>query len=105
MKKEVDKLLISVKKEGDNKANLQASRVLKDAMHLVGKAMRRRKELFPEAQVPFGEVDSTSLKHGYDVSKAVYTDAGSQFDSTSNSRLGVHQKKETIAGSSVGGLG
>ncbi|PIR02908.1 MAG: hypothetical protein COV60_03130 [Candidatus Magasanikbacteria bacterium CG11_big_fil_rev_8_21_14_0_20_43_7] len=98
MRKEVDKLLISVKKEGDNKANLQASRVLKDAMHLVGNAMRRRKELFPAAQVPFGEADAVSSKQGYDVSQATYVDAGSQLDSTLANRLGIDKKKKQARG-------
>jgi len=60
VKKEVGKALELVREDGDQKANFQASRVLKEALHKIGKAMKRCGDLFPETQVAFGVPPETS---------------------------------------------
>jgi len=50
MQKEVTQALRSLRSEGDRKADLEASRVLKDALQKIGKAMRRHKGLFPHIE-------------------------------------------------------
>ena len=55
MKKEIAKAIELVREEGDQKVNLQASRVLKDALHKIGKAMKQCGNFFPETQVAIGQ--------------------------------------------------
>jgi len=90
VKKQLVNVFKDLKKEGDRKANLQASRVLKNSLHKIGKAMRRRQDLFPKAQVPFGDENSnfdSSSQAGYNVSQAKYVDNQDQLDKTLNNRL------------------
>lgn len=54
VKKELEKALAVVKREGDRKADIQASRILKDALQKIGRAMQSHKDLFPKTQVPLG---------------------------------------------------
>jgi len=52
--------------------------------------MRRRQDLFPKAQVPFGDENSnfdSSSQAGYNVSQAKYVDNQDQLDKTLNNRL------------------
>jgi hypothetical protein len=51
IKKEIAKAIELVREEGDQKVNIQASRVLKDALHKIGKAMKQCGNFFPETQV------------------------------------------------------
>lgn len=83
MKKELQSALGILREEGDKKANLQASRVLKDALQKIGKAMKKHTNLFPEAQVPLGEatseIDAESSK-GYEVSQAQFVPSQTNLD-------------------------
>ena len=54
MKKEIARAVELVRAEGDQKVNIQASRVLKDALHKIGKAMKNCGNFFPESQVVLG---------------------------------------------------
>lgn len=75
LKKEISKALAQIRHEGDKEANRQASRVLKDALQRIGKAMRSHKELFPSPQVPVGTASgdpSAPAIAGYDVSDATF---------------------------------
>lgn len=109
IKKELQKIFGDIKEEGDRKANLQASRVLKDALTKVGKAMRRHAGLFPGAHVPVGELpdDSVVSDHsvGYDISKATFIESQSGFDSTLQQRLTGKTPQKKTRGRPAGILG
>ncbi len=75
MKKEIKKAVHVLHEEGDKKANLQASKVLKEALTKIGRALKGHKNLFPEAQVPMGSSSLSSdpdSKEGFDVSNAQF---------------------------------
>ncbi len=95
MKKQVEKALLTIRQEGDRRANLQASRVLKDAMERIGKAMRRRQEHFPGVEVPFGteegNADASSVS-SFDVSKAEFVESQSDLAPPITQRLKGQKK-------------
>lgn len=100
VKKELQKIFGDIREEGDKKANLQASRVLKDALSKVGKAMRRHASLFPGTHVPVGESSDDSAVRdqtaGYDISKAVFIESQSGLDTTLQQRIiGKKQQKKS----------
>jgi len=78
------------KMEFRNSKDIEASRVLKDALMKIGKAMRRHKGIFPEAHVPTGESSSVEAPEdeavgdkeceGYEISKAQFLPSGSEID-------------------------
>ncbi len=74
MKKEINKAIQALRQEGDQKANLQASKVLKEALSKIGKALKTHKNLFPEAQVPMGSSSGSDFdeKNGFEVSNAKF---------------------------------
>lgn len=87
MKKEIDRALKTIREEGNRKADMEASRVLRDALQKIGKAMRRHKGMFPEAQVPMGERSKddeenipTKEGEGYEISKAQFLPTGDGID-------------------------
>ena len=93
MQKEVTQALRSLRSEGDRKADLEASRVLKDALQKIGKAMRRHKGLFPHIEVPVGEqapegsMNAPSEQEeeeragtGFQISQAQFAPSGSGMD-------------------------
>ena len=89
MKKEIDRALRTIREEGHRKADIEASRVLRDALQKIGKAMRRHKGIFSETQVPMGhhgkdmdgmDDDTSKEGEGYEVSKAQFLPSGSEID-------------------------
>lgn len=95
MKKEIDRVLRTIREEGNRKADIEASRVLRDALQKIGKAMRRHKEIFPETQVPMGEHGKAEERgesmskegEGYEVSKAQFLPSGSEIDPALKNKL------------------
>ncbi len=104
MKKEIDRALKTIREEGNRKADMEASRVLRDALQKIGKAMRRHKGMFPEAQVPMGtrdkgdeengliENNSKKTGEGYEVSKAHFLPAGDGMDPALKEKLSKNGK-------------
>lgn len=96
MKKEIRAALEILREEGDRKANLQASRVLQDALQKIGKAMKKHKDLFPEVNVPLGaateEINAQSEK-GYEISQAQFVPAGAELNENLASKLSEEKKK------------
>lgn len=102
MKKEIDRALKTIREEGNRKADLEASRVLQDALQKIGKAMRRHKGIFPEAQVPVGERDKNDADdadsppekrgEGYAVGKAQFLPSGEGIDPALKEKLGKNGK-------------
>lgn len=83
IKKEIDKALGIVKRQSDFKANLQASRVLKDALSKIGKALKHHTNLFPQTQVPVSNASdkndvSQKNQEGYKVSDAKFMSSDKQ---------------------------
>lgn len=75
MKKEVAKAVGMLRHESDQKANLQASKVLKEALLKIGKALKGHKNLFPEAQVPLGSpapISDLNSPNGFEISNATF---------------------------------
>lgn len=102
MRKELKNVYALLRKEADHKTNLQTSRVLRDAMHRVGRAMRRQPEIFPEVQVPVGdkgdeaqEVAGAREEVGYAISEARFLKSQDDLDPTMADRLkrNAHHKK------------
>lgn len=96
MKKEIKAAQGILREEGNRKANLQASRVLKDALQKIGKAMKKHKDLFPEVNVPLGaatdEINAQSGK-GYEISQAQFVPTGTELDENLASKLSEEKKK------------
>lgn len=83
MRKEITKTLQLIHQEGDRRANLQASRVLKEAMTKIGKAMRNHRGLFPSTPVPLGETASlTDMtgESGFQISEAKLIPTGTEIN-------------------------
>ena len=82
MRKEIAKALQEVREEGDRRANLQALRVLKDALFKIGRAMRKHRGLFQEAAVPVGPVAVGNDKEeaGFQISQAELLPTGAELD-------------------------
>jgi len=90
IRKEVSKALGLIRQEGDRRANAQASRVLKEALHSIGRAMRAHTELFPGATVPLGsraDGKSTGTANGFDISQAEFIDTQTNLDQEIARRL------------------
>lgn len=108
MKKEIAKALHIVRQEGDAKANAQASKVLKDALLKIGKAMKNFKEAFPPAQVPMGEAATMELSKtgpGYEISQAEFVDSQTDLDPEIQKRLAENKEKQKGKGRPSGILG
>ncbi len=106
MKQECIKALSLIRDEADRKANLQASRVLKDALSKIGKAVKIRKDLFPDTAVPMGTAvekgKETQGVQGYEVSQATLVPSGEKLDPEIIERLkkqGKKSKSKVILGS------
>ncbi len=72
---EIRKALKVIREDVDHKADLQSSRVLKEALQKIGRAMKRRKGFFPGAQVPVGSEMSENddgASAGYSIGEAVF---------------------------------
>jgi hypothetical protein len=93
--REVKKALTLIRTEGDRRANLQASRVLKDALNKIGRAMKSHSELFTGAAVPLGAPadEQKSNETGYIITQAEFVDTGSQLDPNVLKQLGNQVKK------------
>jgi hypothetical protein len=104
---ELKKILKKLKKEGNYKANLKASRVLKEALDRIGRAMKGNKEMIPGVQLSLGgdtgypgddgigHVDNTE---GYKISKAEFTNKGkkkSQIINSSSSENVIDKDKKS----------
>ncbi|MFH1253192.1 MAG: ATP-binding protein [Candidatus Uhrbacteria bacterium] len=75
---EIRKALKVIREDVDRKADLQSSRVLKEALQKIGRAMKRRKGLFPEARVPMGSEisgDDSEASVGYNIGEATFVPA------------------------------
>lgn len=108
MKKEISKALHMVRQEGDAKANAQASKVLKDALLKIGKAMKNFKEAFPPAQVPMGEAASAEFPKtvpGYEISQAEFVDTQTDLDPEIQKRLAKNKGNKKGRGRPSGILG
>ncbi len=108
--KEIDKALKLIREEGHNKANLQASRVLKDALQRIGKAMKRHRGLFPGAAVPLGTTapengtDAPSVV-GYEISDSEFIPSQEDLDPDLQARLQTGQAGKPRRGRPQGMLG
>lgn len=81
MQKEMKHALSLLREEGDRKADLEASRVLKDALGKIGRAVRSRQNLFPGAVVPFGVASETAPDGtGYEISSAEFIQSRDQLE-------------------------
>ena len=72
---EIRKALKLIREEVDHKADLQSSRILKDALQKIGRAMRRHGNLFPGVNVPVGPPASQQDPEatlGYRVGEATF---------------------------------
>lgn len=97
IKKEITKALHILRQEGDSKATIQASKVLKDALFKIGKAMKNFKNAFPAAQVPMGETASSEFSKtgdGYEISKAEFLDFQTNLDPEIIKRLAENKEKK-----------
>jgi hypothetical protein len=100
MKKEIDGVLKTMREEGNRIADFEASRVLRDALQKIGKAMKRHRGIFPEAQVPVGEREKKDGEfngaekrgEGYEVSKAHFLPSGDGMDPALKEKLGKNGK-------------
>lgn len=97
MKKEIKNVLKILKEEEDRKYNLQASRVLKDALIKIGKAIKKHKDLFPETQVPIGEKaeDFSTNEKGFKISEAKFLPSQTAFDKNLEERLKTGKNKKS----------
>ena len=101
IRKEIGKALSQIKHEGDTTANRQASRVLKDALQRIGKAMKAHKELFPGAQAPIGTVagaNDTPPVAGYNVSEAIFIPSDDELPPEVKGRLAQGANKKRLRG-------
>ena len=97
IKKEIAKVLHILRQEGDVKANIQASKVLKDALFKIGKAMKNFKNAFPGVQVPMGEAalsEFSKTSDGYEISKAEFLDFQTNLDPEIQKRLAENKEKK-----------
>lgn len=98
VKKELKNALNILREEGDRKYNLQASRVLKDALVKIGKAIKKHRNLFPEAQIPVGEETEDPFSaedKGFKISEAKFLPSQTAFDKNLEERLGSDKSKKT----------
>lgn len=96
MMKELKNALNILKEEGDRKYNLQASRVLKDTLVKIGKAIKKHKNLFPETQVPVG-VDTENFRDqekGFKISEAKFLPSQTEIDKNLEERLHNSKNKK-----------
>jgi hypothetical protein len=108
MSKEVQRALGVVREHIDYQANRQASRILKDALQRIGKAMRKNKELFQEARVPLGvETSSTNIhaQEGYEISKAEFVESQTKLDPLLRKQLEEQWNQKRSRGRPSGILG
>ena len=103
LKREIGKALHIVRQEGDRKANLQASRVLGDALSKIGRAMKRHGNLFPDAQVPLGDADEegsapVASVNGYDISQAQFVLSHEELDPAVQDRFESQKKEKKMRG-------
>ncbi|KKR34894.1 MAG: hypothetical protein UT67_C0005G0006 [Candidatus Magasanikbacteria bacterium GW2011_GWA2_40_10] len=101
IRKEISKALAQIKHDGDTTANRQASRVLKDALQRIGKAMKARKELFPGAQVPMGTVagaNDAPQVAGYNVSEATFIPSDEELPPEVKGRFAQGANKKRLRG-------
>lgn len=103
MKKEVHKALKLVKNENDSKANQQASRVLKDALSKIGRAMKNYGDVFPGAKVPMndGEGGKSEIGVGYEISQAQFVDSGDKLNPGLENKLGEQKKGKKTRRSAI----
>ena len=98
-----------LRKEGDQKANLQASKVLREALSKIGKALKGHRNLFQETQVPVGSSASTSDlagSQGFEISNARFAPSAdgvspeilSRIQRTSRNR-GKRRRSSVVLGS------
>ena len=107
VRKEIGKALGLVREELDRRANIQASRILKDALGKIGRAMRRRPGVFPDVQVPLGapaRAGDAGSAEGYKISEATFLPTGAAIDPALLERL-QEQGKEKGRGRPRGILG
>lgn len=104
MKKELKSVLNLLKEEGDRKANLQASRVLKDALFKIGKAVKKHKNLFSETQIPVGEEaeNFSGQDKGFKISEAEFLPSQSNLPENLEERL---ENKNKTTRAKIGILG
>lgn len=108
MKKEIAKALHVVRQEGDAKANAQSSRVLKEALLKIGKAMKKFKDVFSPVNVPMGEAVQPELPKtgpGYEISKAEFVDIQADLDPEIQKRLMENKGNKKGRGRPSGILG
>lgn len=101
IRKELQKVFQLLRAEGDAKANLQASRVLKAALTKIGRAMKRRHELFPDIPVALGQptgAEDPSGSEGYDISRAEFLEPHAKLDPAILDRLEKHRKQNRHRG-------
>ncbi len=72
MRKECLRACGRIKEETDKRADLQSSRILKDALQKIGRAMRRHGRLFPDAVVPLGTPSAQASSEGFDITQAEF---------------------------------
>ncbi|MCX6718802.1 MAG: ATP-binding protein [Candidatus Taylorbacteria bacterium] len=92
VKKEIGKAIELVREDGDQKVNIQASRVLKDALHKIGKAMKRCGDIFPETQIAFGAPSGQSVSGADTHSKSPENEIQSGFEISGSRFLPTHEE-------------
>lgn len=104
MMKELKNALDILKEEGDRKYNLQASRVLKDALLKIGKAIKKHKNLFPETQVPVGaDIENfQNQEKGFKISEAKFLPSQTEIDKNLEER--IHSSKNKKSGKAKFGI-
>lgn len=97
MQGEIRKALKLIREEVDHKADLQSSRILKDALQKIGRAMKRHGNLFPGVDVPVGPSVSEhdpEASAGYRVGEAMFVPTDPEaLPPDVQERLGATQKR------------